>query len=243
MAQTLSDHGAQVTVCVATKTGAEYLKEIPGLRILIGRKDTGQMTALMKEGFQCCIDATHPYAVEATRSIRAACSQADTPCYRLLRRKMPEDEIKQMNPGVRFCGSAKEACRMLLEGGEDPGKCILLTTGAKEAASFTPLLKEAKNRIFVRVLPSEESIRLCLEAGFSRERILTGSGPYSLQENVKTFRTYGIGTLVTKDGGIEGGFPEKLAAASACGVRVIVIRRPEEDGYSEAEILSALFHD
>ena len=58
-----------------------------------------------------------------------------------------------------------------------------------------------------------------------------------MEENVRIFRTYGIRTLVTKDGGPEGGFPEKLAAAALCRGCVIVIRRPKEEGMSSEEIL------
>ena len=47
----------------------------------------------------------------------------------------------------------------------------------------------------------------------------------------------GIRYVVTKDGGAPGGFPEKLAAAKETGARLIVLRRPEEDGLRFDEVL------
>ena len=292
MARKLSSLGFFVTVCVATETGAEYLKMIPNLRILTGRMDSGQMASLMLEGYTCCIDATHPYAVKASASIREAGLQSGLPCYRLLRREMSGEEtrgrvremvrafllshpgytsrneaappdVQASDPGaadhlsVCFCSSARHACRLLLDSMDPPdavdsGKTgeketpggekdpILLTTGAKEASCFTPLLERGTCPVFVRVLPVQESIRACLEAGFAAESILTGRGPFSVEENVRIIREHGIRILVTKDGGIEGGYLEKLASAALCQVRVIVIRRPKEEGLSEEEILRRL---
>ena len=43
--------------------------------------------------------------------------------------------------------------------------------------------------------------------------------------------------MVTKDGGAAGGFAEKVQAAQASGVQLVVIRRPEEEGETAEEIL------
>ena len=42
----------------------------------------------------------------------------------------------------------------------------------------------------------------------------------------------------TKDGGRNGGFAEKLAAAQSCGVGVLVLTRPEDRGETVEAILS-----
>lgn len=262
MAGELPALGFKVTVCVATKTGEEYLRGIPGLDIHTGRMDEDRMEDLMMEGFLLCIDATHPYALQASASIRKAAGRTGLPVFRLTRREMsleelersvsalvreyadahPEEPCSASDPGrrfLRFCDSADQACGILLRAADLTGTRdgILLTTGAKEASCFAPLVREKRDRVFIRVLPSEESISRCLKAGFSEDHILTGRGPFCVEENVRIFRTYGIRTLVTKDGGPEGGFPEKLAAAALCRGCVIVIRRPKEEGMSSEEIL------
>ncbi len=340
MARKLSELGFSVTVCVATPTGEDYLKEIPGLRILTGRKDEAQMAEVMEDGYWCCIDATHPYAVMATSEIRKACEKTHLSYYRLLRKEVSSEELKRAveiqvqsflsacpasdpakryrdmkltldtGKSVRDAGIAsdkvrsvldsayittvagvKEACALIMDrhismhmnatasrnvnadagvdASEDASEdasvdvnrnvninvnmnversadgvhsCrnILLTTGAREAACFAPLLKTGDMNVFIRVLPVASSFELCTGAGFSSDRILSGWGPYTTQENVRVMRTHSIDTLVTKDGGIEGGYPEKLAAACLCGAQVIVIQRPKEAGLSEDELLERI---
>ena len=63
--------GAAVTVCVATELGAEEQGCADGITVRTGRLDAEGMTALLR-GAALCVDATHPYAAEATRNIRAA---------------------------------------------------------------------------------------------------------------------------------------------------------------------------
>ena len=63
--------GAAVTVCVATELGAEEQGHADGITVRAGRLDAEGMTALLR-GAALCVDATHPYATEATRNIRAA---------------------------------------------------------------------------------------------------------------------------------------------------------------------------
>lgn len=53
--------GAEVTVCVATDYGKEEQGDEPGIRVLAGRKDAGEIGRLVA-GTDVCIDATHPYA-------------------------------------------------------------------------------------------------------------------------------------------------------------------------------------
>ena len=84
LARELSALGAQVTVSVATALGAEELRGVPPLTVCVGRKDTRQMREMLP-GFAVCVDATHPYAAEASGNIRAACLAAGVPYRRLLR--------------------------------------------------------------------------------------------------------------------------------------------------------------
>ena len=46
--------------------------------------------------------------------------------------------------------------------------------------------------------------------------------------NEAMLEQYHIRWMVTKDGGAPGGMEEKLAAARAMGVRVVLVRRPRE---------------
>ena len=63
--------GIAVTVSVATDLGAEEQGQAPGITVHSGRLLPGAMAELL-QGAALCVDATHPYAVEATKNIRAA---------------------------------------------------------------------------------------------------------------------------------------------------------------------------
>ena len=79
--------GIAVTVSVATDLGAEEQGQAPGITVHSGRLLPGAMAELL-QGAALCVDATHPYAVEATKNIRAAANAAGVEYHRLLRAAM-----------------------------------------------------------------------------------------------------------------------------------------------------------
>ena len=98
--------GADVLVSVATDLGAEEQGSAPGVTVRAGRLEPEEMTALL-QGADLCIDATHPYAVEATKNIRAAAARAGVEYHRLLRAPSPLPE------GALVFAGAAEAAREL----------------------------------------------------------------------------------------------------------------------------------
>jgi precorrin-6x reductase len=225
LAERLGALGAQVTVSVATPLGAEELSSLRMLDVWVGRKSADEMAVSMC-GFDLCIDATHPYAVEATANIAAACRQAGAPLRRLLR------EPCAAGDAIRV-GSAAEAAAFLV-GTEG---AILLTTGAKELSAFRGL---ESARLYARVLPTCESIRACEEIGLPHRNILALQGPFSQKLNEAMLEQYQIAWLVTKDGGTAGGLEEKLRAAEHVGARVVLIARPEDSGEGLEELLKSV---
>lgn len=65
----LAGLGAAVTVCVATEYGREEQGEADGITVLSGRLDGAGMARTVR-GADLCVDATHPYAVQASETIR-----------------------------------------------------------------------------------------------------------------------------------------------------------------------------
>lgn len=215
--------GAETVVCVATEYGKLVQEHVPGTHTLSGRMDAGEMAKVLM-GADLCIDATHPYAREASRNIRGAAKTANVPCYRLLRResKLPPDCI--------LVDSAAEAARFL----QDTEGNILLTTGAKELAAFAPVERQ---RLYPRVLPVQESLAACEEMDIPRGNVVAMQGPFSCELNMALIHQFSIEWLVTKDGGAAGGFAEKAEAAQRTGARLVVICRPKEDGEPYETIL------
>ena len=222
-------HGYELTVCVATGYGEVLLDGTDGIEVRTGRMDANEMREFFAaRGFSRVIDATHPYAVEATKNIRAAAEAAGVPCLRILRESAAKAE------SALYFDSVREAAEYLapLDGS------VLVTTGSKEIACFSAL---DPARVWARVLPSEAAIAACVEAGVPVPHIIAAQGPFSKEFNIALLKMTGAEYLVTKESGTAGGFYEKLAAAEEAGVRAIVIGRPaEETGVSADEALAML---
>ena len=76
----LAQLGADVLVSVATPLGSEEQGSFAGITVHCGRLTPDEMAALV-QGADLCVDATHPYAVDATRNIRTACRTAGERLY------------------------------------------------------------------------------------------------------------------------------------------------------------------
>ena len=222
--QKLAAMGAEVTVCVATPLGAEEQGEMAGITVHAGRLLPDAMAALLT-GADLCVDATHPYAVDVTRNIRAAAAQAGVEYRRLLRAQSPLPE------GCAVFETAAQAAAYLAGTAGN----VLLATGAKELAVFAAL---DPARLYPRVLPTPEGIAACEAANIPHRNIIAMQGPFSLALNVALMQQFGVRYLVTKDGGAAGGFAEKVQAAAETGAQLVVLRRPPETGETEEALFT-----
>ena len=220
-----------VTACVATEYGETLLKPQENLAISAQRLTEPEMEALFsRENFDMVIDATHPYASVVTENIASACEKAGVPYHRLLRTGCKAGEDAVFVPDI-------PAAVDYLNGTEGT---ILLTTGSKELAKYAGLTNFA-DRVYARVLPMEESLRLCQSAGLKPAHILAMQGPFSVDMNVAMLKSVGARYLVTKDSGTAGGFDEKVTAARAAGAVLVVIGRPpQREGLTLPETIDFL---
>lgn len=214
----LAAQNVSVTACVATEYGETLLTPSDNLTISAGRLDSDEMAELFRgEQFMLVIDATHPYASVVTENIAEACAAAGVEYLRLLRTgaEMPEDAV--------FVKDIEEAVVYL---NNTEGK-ILLTTGSKELHKFADL-RDFAERVYARVLPMEESLRLCQASGVKSANILAMQGPFSVEMNTAILRCTDAKYMVTKDSGTTGGFDEKISAAREAGAKLVVIGRPPQ---------------
>lgn len=225
LAQRLCEFGHEVCVCVATPMGAEALQANRNAEVRVGRIDAPAM-AKLAAGFDLCVDATHPYAREASANIREACSQANVPLRRVTRAMGDVSDCVVV-------ASAQEAAAFLATT-EGP---ILMTTGSKELSCFAGV---DPKRLYVRVLPTHEALEACERMGIAHRNIIALQGPFSRELNEALMRQYRIRWLVTKDGGKAGGLREKVEAARRCGVQTLLIARPADDGMTVEELLQDL---
>lgn len=216
----LASRGIPCTVSVATDYGSLLMPEHPLLRVCKGRLSGEAMCAALREqAYTCVVDATHPFAVAVSGEIRQACQSAGLRCFRLAR---PTDS--RSAAGTVFFDSLRDAAAYL----DERQGTVLVTTGSKELPVLAASLREP-SRIFARVLPSVESLRICNDCGVPGSHIIAMQGPFSREMNEVLLKACGASFLLTKESGQAGGYEEKIAAAEACGVTALVVRNPEKN--------------
>ncbi|MQN00886.1 MAG: precorrin-6A reductase [Lachnospiraceae bacterium] len=224
LAESFACAGIASTVCVATDYGEEVMKPDPLIEVHIGRLDETEMESFFKEkNTDLVFDATHPYAVEASRNIKMAASSLGID-YRRIERERTSHEP---DFNVSYVKDTAEAVKLL----ESSESRILLTTGSKELKYFAGF----RDRLYVRVLPSIRAIELCEQAGIEKSHIIAEQGPFTYEENLALLKRYDIGLLVTKASGKAGGYDQKIRAAQAAGVSVITIERRQDQAVSVPE--------
>ncbi|WP_434309109.1 precorrin-6A reductase [Hominifimenecus sp. rT4P-3] len=232
LAELLEQEEIPAYVCVATEYGETLLPECAGIQTESRRLNQAEMEALMvREAFSHVVDATHPYAAVVSENIQAACTVCGLPYLRLLREESAEDAEDCI-----LAESVEDAVRYL----QDTDGNVLITTGSKELAKYTAI-PNYRERLFARVLSTEEAVAECRKLGFEGRNLIAMQGPFSEEFNCALLKQIQAKYMVTKESGKAGGFPEKLRAARAASVKVILVQRPrQETGYSFAEVAELL---
>ena len=208
-------------ICVATPKGAEMLLE--NISVLVGRLDQEQTEELIKkECYNLVIDATHPYAGEITKNVKAACQKSFKKYVRVLREALP----------VR--GTAFESGEKLIDAlnsDELKDKVILSTLGSKSLEMLRGI-SDFYKRVWLRLLPCDGTAEKCRELGFDTKKLILEKGPFSVSQNLSHIEQSSAQVMLTKESGENGGYPQKADAALKCGIKLITLKRPHETGIS-----------
>jgi len=226
IALSLAQAGYDVLVSTATDIDLDVGKH-PNIRRRSGRLDRvtmrGEVTASQASAI---VDATHPYAIEVSGLAADLASELGLPRFVYVRPSASAE-----GEGVIFAADYEEAAVLACS----LGRPVLLTIGSK---NLEPYVRQARLRgsvIFARVLPENYSVEACLSVGLDHEHIITGRGPFSTEENREVIRRLCIGVLVIKDSGAAGGVLEKLEAARIESCKVVMIKRPGQEGGTRFE--------
>ncbi len=215
-------------MCVATGYGAGLLPADDRLIIHNERMDKDEMVSFIgSEGFDACIDATHPYASLVSANIKEACSECDLKLYRIARSDMSNKEDIYDREKIIYFDSIRDAVSYINEiSSKAPGN-IFITTGSKDLKEYTKI-NDYADRCYVRVLPSPEAIEACTSLGFKSSRLICMQGPFDKDLNTAMLRSCDAKFLVTKESGQAGGYEDKIEAAYDLGITSLVIGRPAE---------------
>ena len=202
------------------------------IKVLRGRMDRYQMEEFIRnQGIHLVIDATHPHARLVSEEIQEACGRTGVRLERCLRAEGEQNkardwvEVDSIQEAVSFLSSVSGV--------------IFATTGSKELEVLCQI-PDYQKRVYVRVLPTSNVLKKCEKLGITGSHLIAMQGPFSTEINTLFLRQTKAEWLLTKDSGRAGGFQEKVEAARENGTRVVVIRRPEEDGISLEEAMEVL---
>lgn len=220
--------GAKIahTVCVASEYGMIVMDDNEYADVRVGRLDSDDMKKLFakecgNEGI--IVDATHPYATVVTQNIKAAAMECGLQYIRVIR-------DKSLMEGCIY-DNMNEAAGKLAQILAETDDNVMLTTGSKDLHIVCEKLDDMqKQRLFVRILPAIESIKICQDNGIEPGHIIAMQGPFSKEMNMALLKQYDIKHLVTKESGVAGGFEEKISAAKELGVTCHIIARADEQG-------------
>ena len=208
--------------------------------VMTGKMDLDAMLEFFKDrGFAAedtVVDATHPYAVLASENIKAATLKTGCKLIRIVRRdkdieSLPDDGSKKKNV---FFYDDPRSCFDTIDGTEGN---ILLTTGSKELDLYKELVSDKTlKRTYVRIIPSQESLKICERCGIEPSKIIAMQGPFGTALNKALIEQYSIDHLVTKQSGAAGGFNDKTEACLLADIDCHVIKKPvAEAGVSVSE--------
>jgi len=199
--------------------GGELAKNAGAGEVMVGRFDSTKLAGIIRNNdVDVLIDATHPFASEATRNAIKAAEKKEIRYIRFDRPTLtiPENEL------IHQVSSFEEAVDEIIKLGD--GR-ILHLAGVMTLSYLTGRIYPS--RIVARVLPTNFSINKCLEAGIPSENIVAMQGTYSAEFNQALMREFNISIVLTKESGQSGGTPSKLEAALELGVDIVMVMRPE----------------
>jgi precorrin-6A/cobalt-precorrin-6A reductase len=211
--------GYSLLSTVVTENAANELRQAD-IDVRVGRLTDSEMTRLIDEkGIKVVVDASHPFAEEASRNAMYAAKQANVPYIRYERDSQTFEYEK-----LTIVDSYQEAAEIAsLKKG-----VIMLTTGSKTLQIFTEkLLNIPEVRLIARMLPRLDNLEKCKNLGFPQKNIIAIQGPFTKEFDLALYKQYGVTLMITKESGQIGSVNEKVAAAKELGIEIILIGRPQ----------------
>lgn len=194
----------------STKTGEQDITLHNGQRI-DGALDGEAMRAFCQEhDIRLIVDAAHPFASQLHQTIVRVCESLSIPTIRYERIYPPRDS------SITWIDDYADLLALTIH--HSSFTTLLATTGVQSIAKLKPL--EAQGiKVYYRILNRESSIALALKQGASEEQLCYYEDPNDIPVNAEA--------ILLKESGLSGGFPEKVEAARAKGMKIIALKRPK----------------
>lgn len=233
----LETKNEEILVTTATSYGGKLLEELAEMsktkynreiKIISERLNEEQMENLIYENnIDLVIDASHPYAQNVSKTVIKVKNDVNKKLtlekqvrYVRFERKM----LDYGNENVKKFETLEEMNNFIQE---HENKNILSTLGSNNLAEIQKMGE--KNNLYVRILPTTDSIVKAEELGYLPAKIIAIQGPVDKILNKAMLESYKIDFLITKESGATGGEKEKVDACRENGTTVLVLTRPFVD--------------
>ena len=229
LAEFLSKNNIEADLFVATEYGEQFVKNFKHINIHQKRLDKKEMINLFLENkYDFVVDATHPFAKIVSENIISSSCECNVKYVRVIRESFKNNYCK-------YFDNDEEVVEYLMN---KVGN-ILLTTGSKALDKYTKINNYAE-RIFVRILPMEDSLKRSIELGYFNKNIICMQGPFSEELNIAMLNSTNAKYVVTKESSNSGGFGEKVNSCIKTGAECLVIRKPNENGLTLNELFTSI---
>lgn len=211
--------GYELLTTVVTDNAAKSMEEA-GIPVQVGRLTASDIALLIKEkGFQAVVDASHPFAEDASRNALTGAQEAGVPYIRYERESQSfQDKL------ITFVDDYEQAAELAAE----KKGVVMLTTGSKTLHIFAEkLVGLADTTLVARMLPRKDNMEKCEQLGVEQKNIVAMQGPFTKELNKALYAQYKVTLMITKESGKVGAVDDKLEAALEMGIETIIIGRPK----------------
>ena len=187
----------------STKTGEQNITLHHGHRI-DGALDEEAMRAFCQEhNIRLMVDAAHPFASQLHQTIAKVSESQQIPVIRY------ERIYPERDPHLEWIDDYAQIPQSI--------HTLLATTGVQSIAKLKPLEAQGVS-IYYRILPRESSMALAQKLGAKKEQLCFFEDGATINVEAEA--------ILLKESGLSGGFMEKVEAAKAKGMRILVLKRP-----------------
>jgi precorrin-6A/cobalt-precorrin-6A reductase len=218
LVQAIAEKNFSCMVTVTTADAVKLYPVLPNLRIRVGQLKEFQIHEfIQQEKIIAIVDASHPYAIAISETVIKIAQSLQIPYLRYERAAL------SLNKNI----TELENFETLLAGNYLTNQRVLLTVGYKILPRFK--IWQSQAVLFARILPSLESLKVALEAGFTSDRLIAIRPPISMDLEKALWQKWNISLVVSKASGQAGGEEIKQRVSQLLGIPLIVIARPKID--------------
>lgn len=199
-----------ILATTTTSYGADIAKKAGANEVISKPLTSNELVDLIeKKDVDLLIDATHPYAVQATFNAIYSAKKTSIKYIRYERSSLDYSNVERVHPVKSFKEAGAVALGILKdnlnfskkEGTLESGKKVMHQKVMHLAGVSTikPVLESVpRDQLVVRVLPNNTSIGQCQELGLSGENIVAMQGVFSKDFNKSLMKEYNAGVVDRK---------------------------------------------